>query len=125
MPIIKSAVKRARQTKVRTTRNKVTKQNMRSALKAVEAAIAAGDSENVRTLQSKAQSAIDTAVKKNLIHKNRAARKKAQLSARVKAVAGSSAKPAAKKATAKPAKKAAAKPAAKKTVAKKTATKKK
>lgn len=82
---------------------------------------------------SKVQSAIDTAVKKNLLKKNTAARKKAQLSkvakdAGVKLNAKAKAAPK-KSATKKPATKSAAKkapakkPAAKKTPAKKTAKK--
>ena len=84
---------------------------------------------------SKVQSTIDTAVKKNLLKKNTAARKKAQLSkvakdAGVKLSTKSKAKAAPKKTTAKKpaakttAKKAPAKkPAAKKTPAKKSAKK--
>lgn len=116
MPIIKSAIKRAKQTKVRAARNKATKQTMRTAIKAVESAIEVKDAKLAQTELVKAQSAIDTAVKKNVIHKNRAARKKSQLNANVKAIAGST-KPAAKKAPAK-------KTAAKKAPAKKATTKK-
>ena len=128
MPIIKSAKKRARQTKVRTARNLGAKRTMRTEIKAVESAVAAKKGKEAAAALVKAQSAIDTAVKKNLIHKNKAARKKAQLSAAVKSVPGSAPtkgaakKPAAKKA---PAKKPAAKKApAKKPAAKKTAAKK-
>ena len=132
MPIIKSAVKRAKQTKVRTARNLGTKRTMRTEIKAVESAVAAGKGKEAGEALVRAQSAIDTAVKKNLIHKNRAARKKSQLSSLAKTVSGSKpsakAKPAAKKAPAKKpaAKKAPAKkPAAKKPAAKKTTTAKK
>ncbi len=116
MPIIKSAIKRAKQTKVRTARNLVTKRTMKTEIKAVEAAVAAGKGKEAGEALVRAQSAIDTAVKKNHIHKNRAARKKSQLSAMVKTVSGS--KPASAKKT------AAKKPAAKKAPAKKTAAKK-
>ena len=137
MPIIKSAIKRAKQTKVRTARNLGTKRTMRTEIKAVETAVTAGKGKEAAEALVRAQSALDTAVKKNLIHKNRAARKKSQLSALVKSVSGSkptakkaapakkpatTKKPAAKKAPAK--KVAAKKPAAKKTPAKKTTTKK-
>ena len=121
MPIIKSAIKRARQTKIRTARNKATKTKLRTAIKSVEAAVANGDSKQAQTALTQAQSAIDTAVKKNLIHKNRASRKKAQLNARVKAIAGST--KVAKKASAKKPS-AAKKTATKKTTAKKTSAKK-
>ena len=127
MPIIKSAIKRAKQTKVRTARNLGSKRSMRTEIKAVEAAVASGKGKEAAEALTRAQSAIDTAVKKNLIHKNRAARKKSQLSAAVKTVAGSkpSAKaksPAAKKPATKKA--VAKKPAAKKTPVKKTPAKK-
>lgn len=130
MPIIKSAIKRATQALVRRDRNQTTKRNVKAAVKAFEAKPTAA------TL-SKAQSAIDTAVKKNILEKRTAARRKANLSktakaAGVKLTSGTrkaqSAKPAAKKAPAKkPVAKAAAakKPVAKKPAgAKKTAAKK-
>jgi len=135
MPIIKSAIKRAKQTIKRRERNIVTKRSFRDAIKEFNAAPTAA------TL-SAAQSALDTAVKKNVLEKRTASRRKAQLSkiakeAGVKLATGTkkaapakaAAKPAAKAApkatTAKPATKAAAKPAAaKKPAAKKPATKK-
>lgn len=118
MPIIKSAIKRAKQTIQRRERNVATKRTLKDAVKAFVAAPAA------ETL-SKAQSAIDTAVKKNVLNKNTASRRKAHL-AKVAKNAGVSlapAKKAAKPAAAKPAaaKKPAAKPAAKKPAAKKAA----
>lgn len=83
MPIIQSAKKRARQAKVREARNKVTKKNMRSAIK--ELMVDAKDGgKNAAELFKKVQSTIDTAVKKNLIHKNAAARKKSRLNADLK-----------------------------------------
>ena len=117
MPIIKSAIKRMRQTEVRRARNITTKRNMRTALKAFFASKSTDD------LQ-KAQSALDVAVKKNVLNKNTAARKKAQLAKQAKAT---DAKPVAKKAATKTAPKAAsAKKAttAKKPVAKKAPAKK-
>lgn len=120
MPIIKSAQKRMRQTEKRKSQNVTTKQNMRSAIKNFTASLEKGGVSVTEALRE-AQSAIDTAVKKNILHKNTAARKKSALAAKAK-VAG--AKPAtAKKAPAKTAasKKpaSAVKPAAKKTPSKK------
>ena len=111
MPIIKSAKKRVRVASKAATRNSKTKRTLRSAIKSFHAAIT-GDNAN------SAQSAIDIAVKKGVIHKNKAARKKRQLAAASKA-AGTKAP--AKKAVAK---KPAAKPAVKKAVAKKAPAKK-
>ena len=125
MPIIKSAIKRMRQTTKRRARNVTVKRNLKSAVKAF---LAKPDA----TTLSAAQSELDTMVKKNLLPKNTAARRKAQLS-RVARDAGvkagsttkkAAAKPVAKKPAAKAPAKAAAKPAAKKPAAKKPAAKK-
>jgi ribosomal protein S20 len=125
MPIIKSAIKRAKQTVKRRERNVATKRDVKEALKAFMAKPTAA------TL-SKLQSEIDTAVKKNILNKNTAARRKAGYSkiAKDAGVKLGAAKKAAPKATAA-AKPAAAKkpaatkaPAAKKAPAKKPATKK-
>jgi ribosomal protein S20 len=123
MPIIKSAIKRAKQTVVRRERNIATKRTLKEAVKAFTAKPTAA------TL-SAAQSAIDTAVKKNVLNKNTASRRKALLSKQAKeaGVKITATKKAAPKAAAKPAAKAApkaaAKPAAKKAPAKKPAAKK-
>lgn len=128
MPIIKSAIKRMRQTTKRRARNVTAKRDLKGAVKAFLA------EPNATTL-SAAQSELDTMVKKNLLPKNTAARRKAQLSRTAKeagvkiggtakkAAAKPATKPAAKKAAA-PSTKAAAKPATKKAPAKKPAAKK-
>jgi ribosomal protein S20 len=120
MPIIKSAIKRAKQTIKRRERNISVKRDLKDAVKAFMAKPSAA-------ALSKAQSEIDTAVKKNILEKNTAARRKAHLSmiakdAGVKLVAAK--KPAAKKAET-PVKTPAKKPAAKKPAANKPATAKK
>ncbi len=129
MPIIKSAIKRMKQTAKRRERNVGIKRDIKSAVKAFAAKPTAD------TLAA-AHSEIDTAVKKNLIHKATAARRKSSLSkqakaAGVKLTAKKAAKPAAAKPATKPAtkkaaptKKAVATTAAKKPAAKKPATKK-
>lgn len=113
MPIIKSAIKRAKQTLKRRERNISIKKDIKTAVKAFSAEPSA------KTLAA-AQSEIDTAVKKGLIKKNTAARRKSALS-KIAKKAGvtleASKKPAAKPATAK-------KTAAKKAPAKKPAAKK-
>lgn len=73
MPIIKSAVKRAKQTIKRRERNVGIKKDIKSATKAFIA------EPSVKSL-SAAQSELDTAVKKGLLKKNTAARRKSQLS---------------------------------------------
>lgn len=133
MPIIKSAKKRVKIAEKARARNLRTKRSLRAALKAFSKAVEDGKAAEIQKAQAEAVSALDTAVKKAVMHKNKAARQKAALALRAKAAG---AKPAASpKPTASPKPKAAsqkpkaksAKPAAKKTVkprAKKTAAKK-
>lgn len=121
MPIIKSAKKRVRTARKAAIRNHKTKRSLREALKTFSAKPSTSS-------HSSAQSKLDTAVKKGVIHKNKAARLKRQAAARAKAAGVKPAKAAAKKAApaAKPAAKTAAKPAAKagaKSPAKKPAAK--
>jgi small subunit ribosomal protein S20 len=112
MPIIKSAKKRVRVSEKAAIRNSKTKRNLRTALKAFHKAVTGGD-KDVAAKHNDTQSNLDKAVKKGIMHKNKAARLKSQAAAKAKAAA-----------TAAPVKKAAAKkPAAKKTPAK-TAAKK-
>ena len=113
MPIIKSAIKRAKQTLKRRERNISIKKDIKTAVKAFVA------EPSVKTLAA-AQSEIDTAVKKGLIKKNTAARRKSALS-KIAKKAGVTLE-ATKKTAAKPA--TAKKTAAKKAPAKKPATKK-
>ena len=110
MPIIKSAIKRAKQTIKRRERNVGIKRDIKGAVKAFHAKPSA------ETL-SAAHSELDTAVKKGLLKKNTVARRKSQL-ARIAKEAGVKL-PTTKKLAAKP---AAKKPAAKATTTAKTAT---
>lgn len=115
MPIIKSAKKRVKQTRKATARNAATKRSLRGALKTfLRKPSAAG--------HQKAQSNLDKAAKKGLVHKNKVARKKRQLAAAAKK-AGVKHTAAAKKAA--PKKTTAKKAPAKKPAARKTAAKKK
>lgn len=128
MPIIQSAKKRVRVANKATIRNRKTKRSLKSAVKSFHASLSSNKKDAAK-LQAEANSAIDQAVKKGVIHKNKAARKKAQLARDAKAAnvkpataKKTAAKPATKKA---PVKKAAPKkPAAKKTTTKKPAAKK-
>lgn len=118
MPIIKSAKKRVKVAAKATTRNSRTRRNLRDALKAFSKAVEANKQEQIAKTQAAAISAVDIAAKKAIIHKNKAARYKSQLSAQAKAAGVKPAKAAAKKAPSTP-KTAAKKPAAKKPAAKK------
>lgn len=114
MPIIKSAIKRMKQTAKRRDRNVGIKRDIKSAVKAF---MAKPTSEGL----SKAHSELDTAVKKKLLKKNTVARRKSQLS-KVAKEAGVKLAPAKKAAAPKAT--AAKKAPAKKPAAKKTAVKK-
>ena len=114
MPIIKSAIKRMKQTIVRRERNVGIKKDIKTANKAFITKPSA-------TALSKAHSELDKAVKKGLIKKNTAARRKAALAAKAKA-AGVKPVAATKKVATKTA--AAKKPAAKATPTKKAPVKK-
>ncbi len=78
MPIIKSAKKAARQAVKRTAKNQQIKSDIKTTLKAFKANPTA---ENM----SKAQSEYDKAVKKGLLKKNTASRRKAALAKFAKA----------------------------------------
>lgn len=84
MPVIKSAKKRVRQSRKAAVRNARTRRNMRDALKSLQTALNSGDNKKLGSAQQAAHSALDQAVKKGLIHKNKAARKKKQLAGQVK-----------------------------------------
>ena len=114
MPIIKSAIKRMKQTIKRNERNVAIKRDIKSAVKDFMAKPTSAG-------LSAAHSELDTAVKKNLLKKNTVARRKAQL-AKVAKDAGVKLTPAKKATPAKPA--AAKKPAAKAAPAKTVAAKK-
>ena len=83
MPNIKSAKKRARQSEKRRIRNKHQRSGMRTAVKAVVYAIEAGEKETAATALKIAVPALDKAVSKGLIHKNKAARQKSRLAGRI------------------------------------------
>ena len=134
MPIIKSAIKRMKQTAKRRERNVGIKRDIKGAVKAF---MAKPTAEGL----SAAQSELDTAVKKGLLKKATVSRRKAGLvkiakaagvkpaaakkKAAPKAAPKAAAAPAKKPATKKPATEAtAAKPVAKKAPAKKPAAKK-
>lgn len=124
MPIIKSAKKRVRVARKATVRNAKTKRSLKTALKSFQSSLTGAS-------HSEAQSALDKAGKKGVMHKNKVARKKRQLAKTAKAAGVKSApakKSAAKKATptkAAPKKTVAKKAPAKKPAAKKPAAKKK
>lgn len=87
MANIKSAIKRARQNIKLRQHNASARSMFRTFIKNVLKAVEAGDKEAARSAYAKAQPIIDKAAGKGLLHKNKAARIKSRLSARVKAMA--------------------------------------
>ena len=81
-----SAKKRARQAEVSRVRNAGQKSKLRTYIKKVIAEVNAGDAEKAQTAYNAVVSVIDKATTKGLIHKNKAARNKSRLNARVKAM---------------------------------------
>lgn len=74
----KSSIKRARQTIVRTERNRAEKSRFKTLRKAVVAAIASGDKDAASLASSAFSSVIDKAAKRNLVHPNKAANLKSK-----------------------------------------------
>ncbi len=81
-----SARKRIRQTEKRTARNQARKARMRTFVKKVEVACAAGDKAAAAEALRLAQPEMQRAVIKGVVHLNTVSRKISRLSARVKAL---------------------------------------
>ena len=80
MPIIKSAIKAARQAEVRRTRRLPYKTTMKTLIRKVGDAVKAGKHDDAVKLLPQAFKAIDMAAKRNIIHWKNAARKKSLVS---------------------------------------------
>jgi len=124
MPIIQSAIKRAKQSLVRRSRNLHIKREVKRDITDLQTAIADGKTGEIQDKLNAAYSEIDRAVKKGTIHKNTASRRKSQLAHAVAKGLGAEAVPAETKTTKGAGKKATTKATAKKALAKTTATKK-
>jgi small subunit ribosomal protein S20 len=79
VPNIKSAEKRVRVTQRRTLRNASLKSALRTTIKKYEAALAQQNVEQARLALRIATRALDKAVTKGIIHRNKANRKKSRL----------------------------------------------
>ena len=80
------ARKRARQAIKSRARNFSQRSELRSAIKSVRKAIAAGDKVAAQKVFGESMSTIDSISDKKIIHKNKAARHKSRLSAAIKAL---------------------------------------
>ncbi len=82
-----SGRKRARQSIKENAANSSLRSKLRTAIKAVRKAVAAGDKKVATDTFKASQSIIDTIADKKIVHKNKASRDKSRLAAAVKAMA--------------------------------------
>ncbi|MDI9508679.1 MAG: 30S ribosomal protein S20 [Clostridiales bacterium] len=87
MANIKSAKKRIRVIAKKTERNKAIKSKVKTMIKKVDAAVAAGDKELAKANLKLAISEIDSACTKGVMHKNTAARKVSRITKSVNKLA--------------------------------------
>ena len=79
-----SGLKRARQDVKLNAANTALRSKFRTVVKNVQKAVAAGDKAKASELFTVAQSVIDSVADKGMFHKNKAARHKSRLSAKIK-----------------------------------------
>ncbi len=80
------ARKRARQAEKHRERNAGQRSRLRTFIKKVIAAVDSGDQEKAQAAYKTVVPVIDSAVNKGLIHKNKAARNKSRLNAKIRAM---------------------------------------
>lgn len=85
-PRLPSGRKRARQNVKLNAHNTSLRSKYRTAIKTVEKALANGQNDEARAAFAKMQSTVDTIADKGIFHKNKAARDKSRLSAKIKAL---------------------------------------
>jgi len=83
---IASGLKRVRQDVKLNAANTALRSKFRTVIKNVQKAVTAGDKAKAADLFKSAQTVIDSVADKGLFHKNKAARHKSRLSAKVKAL---------------------------------------
>jgi len=86
MPIIASAIKRARQNPVRRARLRPVNTYMKTMIRRITDAVKSGKKKDAQGLLAETYSAIDMAVKKHIIHPKNGARKKSSVAKLVAAV---------------------------------------
>lgn len=82
----KSSIKRARQTIVRTDRNRAVKSRIKTLRKKTQEAIESGDKETAMAISNKLVSAVDKAAKTKLYHPNKASNIKSKTAKALKAL---------------------------------------
>ncbi len=83
MPIIKSAKKRMRQNTRRRLRNRVRRSTLRTSIRRLHEAIAAGNGDAIQSQWVETQGLIDRTARLGIIHPNTAARTKSRLARRI------------------------------------------
>ncbi len=84
----KQAAKRARKSIKQRAQNVSMRSELRTAIKKIDTAITSGDANAAREAYKAQQATIDSLARKGVIHKNKAARHKSRLAARIKALSG-------------------------------------
>jgi small subunit ribosomal protein S20 len=82
----RSAEKAARQAEKHRARNVALRSRMRTAVRNVSTAVAGGNKEAAQVSYKQAVPVIDSLVSKQIIHRNKAARHKSRLAARIRAM---------------------------------------
>lgn len=87
MPIIKSAKKRMRQNERRNANNRTRRSTLRTSIRRLHEALAAGDRDAIQAQWIKTQGLIDRTARLGIIHRNAAARTKSRLARRIQQAA--------------------------------------
>lgn len=87
MPHSKQALKRVRQSEKRRIRNKSVRSEIKTLTKALSSRVAQKDLEGAQALLRKLASKLDKAARKNIYHKNAAARRKSKAASLVQSLA--------------------------------------
>ena len=87
MANIRSAIKRARQSEKRRARNRSIRTRVRNVSKRVVMAVATGNGSAAGSALTAAQSVIDRAAKRGVLHRRAASRRKSRLARRVNRMA--------------------------------------
>ena len=86
MANIKSQIKRIATNKKATDRNKAVKSELKTHVRAVRAAVTAGDKDKAIVALGRATKKLDKAASKGVIHKNQAANRKSSIAKQVAAL---------------------------------------
>ncbi|MET7637909.1 30S ribosomal protein S20 [Streptomyces sp. NPDC005438] len=88
MANIKSQIKRIKTNEKARQRNKAVKSELKTAIRRVREAVAAGDAEKATVAAREASRKLDKAASKGVLHKNNAANKKSAIARKVHSLQG-------------------------------------